>query len=402
MRVAVVAPRYGPEIVGGSEAAMRMIAERLVSQLGWRVEALTTCAADHTTWENELPAGESSVNGVRVRRFPSVHRRSVEFHRLTDSLLAAPSQASRAASERWIDLQGPRCPELVRALGETDADVVAFSPYLYYPTVRGIEIVARRSILHPAAHDEPEVQLPVFRDTFLAAGGLVFNGAWERSFVHQLFDVGSRPQIMLGLGVEDPGEERGVPDEIRSDQFGLGGQPYLIAVGRIEAGKGSSVLAEMFAAYKRSHPGSLRLVMVGPVHAAPPEHPDIVLTGQVDDTLKWSLIDGALGLIAPSPFESFALVLLEAWTRRRPVLVNARCAATVEQCELSGGGLAYGSFKEFAQALTRLLVDSQLRAELGQRGRAYVDRHYRWPRLIDRWGSFAHEVANRASARAVA
>ena len=78
MRVAVVSPRYGPDIVGGSEAAMRMIAERLVAQLGWRVEALTTCATDHTTWANDLPAGESTLDGVRVRRFPTVHgRRSV-------------------------------------------------------------------------------------------------------------------------------------------------------------------------------------------------------------------------------------------------------------------------------------------------------------------------------------
>jgi glycosyltransferase involved in cell wall biosynthesis len=397
VRVAVVSPRYGSDIVGGSEAAMRMIAERLHSQLGWRVQALTTCAADHTTWENALPAGESIVNGVRVCRFPSVQRRTREFQLLTDRLLAAPSQASLAVSERWIDLQGPRCPELVMALGDSDADVVVFSPYLYYPAVRGIEIVTRRSILHPAAHDEPEIYLPVFRDTFLAAAGLVFNGAWERRFVHRLFGVDSALELILGLGVEDPGDERAVPGEIENDAFGLGGRPYLCCVGRIEQGKGSFALAEMFAAYKREHPGSLRLVMVGPAYAAPPPHPDIVLTGQVNDALKWSLIDGSLGLVAPSPFESFGLALLEAWTRRRPVLVNARCQATREQAELSRGGLSYGSVEEFTEAVTRLAQDSELREELGQRGRAYVDRNYRWTQLIERWGRFAEQVADRAA-----
>ena len=42
VRVAVVSPRYGTDIVGGSEAAMRMIAERLVAQL-----RLARRGADH-------------------------------------------------------------------------------------------------------------------------------------------------------------------------------------------------------------------------------------------------------------------------------------------------------------------------------------------------------------------
>jgi glycosyltransferase involved in cell wall biosynthesis len=374
-----------------------MIAERLVAQLGWRVEALTTCATDHTTWANDLPAGESKLDGVRVRRFPTVHGRTTEFDVLTERVMAAPAQASLDAAERWIDLQGPRCPELVAALGDSDADVIAFSPYLYYPTVRGIEIVARRSILHPAAHDEPEIRLPVFRDTFLAAAGLVFNGAWERRFVHELFGPGRQLELTLGLGVEDPGDDRTVPAEMENDGFGLGGRPYLVCLGRIEAGKGTSALAEMFAAYKHKHPGPLLLVMVGPAAEPPHTHPDIVLTGQVSEALKWALIDGSLGLIAPSRFESFGLMLLDAWTRRRPVLVNAVCAATLEQCELSGGGLSYDSFEQFEEAVTRLAADGELREILGRRGRAYVDAHYRWPHLIDRWARFAEQVANRIS-----
>ena len=397
MRVAVVAPRYGTDVVGGSEAAMRMIAERLVSQLGWPVEALTTCAVDHNTWANDLPPGESMLEGVRVRRFPTVHGRTGEFHVLTERVMTAPAEVSLGTAERWIDLQGPRCPELLEALAECDADVIAFSPYLYYPTVRGIEIVARRSILHPAAHDEPEIQLPVFRDTFLAAAGLVFNAPWERRFVHELFAPRPRLELTLGLGVEDPGDKPPVPSQIEGDTFGIGGRPYVVCLGRIETGKGTHVLAELFAAYKRRHPGPLLLVMVGPATEPPPAHPDIMLTGQVDEALKWALIDGSLALIAPSRFESFGLVLLDAWTRRRPVLVNALCAATHEQCDMSGGGLSYDSFEQFDEALTRLVTEGELRETLGQRGRAFVDAHYRWPKLIDRWARFAEQVASGVS-----
>jgi glycosyltransferase involved in cell wall biosynthesis len=397
MRVAVVAPRYGTEIVGGSEAAMRMIAERLVSQLHWRVEALTTCATDYMTWDNELPAGESSLNGVRVRRFPAVHSRRVEFDILSYRLLAAPALASPTECDRWIELQGPRCPELITALGDCDADVVVFSPYLYYPAVRGIEVVARRSILHPAAHDEAQIYLPAYRDLFAGAAAFVYNGRWEQSFVQQLFGVAGRPALTLGLGVEDPDEGDLRRAGMDLDPLGLGGQPYVCCLGRIEPGKGTTRLARMFAAYKRAHPGPLLLVMVGPVAIEPPSHPDIVLAGQVDEALKWALIDGALGLVSPSPFESFALVLLEAWTRGKPVLVNAECEATREQCELSGGGLSYVSPETFEDAIDRLVSDGDLRRRLGESGRAYVDSRFRWPDLIERWGAFAEQVAERGS-----
>ena len=60
-------------------------------------------------------------------------------------------------------------PDLVEALCATDADVVAFYPYLYYPSVRGIGRCPMPAVLHPAAHDEPALYLPVFRGTFAAA-----------------------------------------------------------------------------------------------------------------------------------------------------------------------------------------------------------------------------------------
>jgi glycosyltransferase involved in cell wall biosynthesis len=393
VRVAFVAPRYGDQIVGGAEAAMRRIAERLVSMLGWQVEALTSCASDYMTWDNELPEGESTLNGVRVRRFPNVHPRTVEFDILSDRLLRHPSRAGIEESDRWIDLQGPRCPSLLEALAACDADVVSFSPYLYYPIVRGVPMVARRSLVHPAAHDEPPIYLPAFRDLFEGAAAFVFNAGWERQFVQQLFGVASTPSLTLGLGVDDPGDD--VAPIGAGDPFGIDERPYVVCLGRVDAGKGTTELAEQFARYKSLRPGPLALVLVGPVVIRPPDHPDVVVTGQVDEDTKWSLIDGSLGLVSPSPFESFAIVLLDAWTRRRPAIVNARCAATSEQCRLSGAGRSYSSFDELCLLLDRLQSSASWRAELGSLGRAYVDAHFRWPSLIARWGAFAEGVAAR-------
>ena len=44
----------------------------------------------------------------------------------------------------------------------SDADVVIFYPYMYYPTVHSIGRVPMPAVLHPAAHDEPAFHKPLF------------------------------------------------------------------------------------------------------------------------------------------------------------------------------------------------------------------------------------------------
>src|SRR5438045_1773149 len=84
-RIGFVIQRYGPEITGGSESLCRHVAERLAE--GYDVEILTTCATDHLSWENTLLPGETSVNGVSVRRFRVSERRNLlKFHELYDRI----------------------------------------------------------------------------------------------------------------------------------------------------------------------------------------------------------------------------------------------------------------------------------------------------------------------------
>jgi hypothetical protein len=70
-RIALVPPRYGPDVVGGAELVLREVAHGLAAR-GWEVEVLTTCALDHHTWANHYPAGTTTDGEVTVRRFPVV------------------------------------------------------------------------------------------------------------------------------------------------------------------------------------------------------------------------------------------------------------------------------------------------------------------------------------------
>ena len=389
--MAFVTPRYGTQVMGGAETGARMLAEHLRAHTDWESEVHTTCALDPHTWADELEPGTTTVNGVPVHRHPSTHGRLPDFYGLDGLLRLAPRMATRAQGKRWVDYNGPVSSELVDAVGASDADVIAFYPYLYHPTVAAIGRVRAPAVLHPAAHDEPALYLPVFRGTFGDADAFCYHTAAERLLVERMYPVAERPQIVLGLGVGEPqgaGRHGG-------ELTGLGDRPYIVSVGRVDEHKGSKMLASYFATYKERHPGPLALALVGPISVELPPHPDIVVTGPVAEADKWDIVHDSLVAVSPSALESFSLVVLEAWVDRVPVVVNGACGPTREHSERSGGGLWFRSYPEFEAVLERLTGDTELRRVLGERGRAYVDRLFQWPVLIARYAEFLTSVAER-------
>jgi len=106
--------------------------------------------------------------------------------------------------------------------------------------------------------------------------------------------------------------------------------------------------------------------------------------GYLDRDEKTAAYAAATVVCQPSVNESFSIVLMEAWLAGTPVLVHARCPVTTYHTTRAGGGLAFGDFYEFAEALTLLLEDRDRHARLGAQGRAYVETEYSWPAVTTR------------------
>ena len=155
--------------------------------------------------------------------------------------------------------------------------------------------------------------------------------------------------------------------------------------GRLDDGKGTGLLVRFFDEYNRRRPGPLRLVLAGPVVDRPADNRDVVVLGPVDEQTKWALFREASLYVHPSAYESFSLALLEAWSSGTPSIVNGRCEPTREHSRRSGGGLWFDGYGSFEAALDGLLGNADLRLQMGAAGRAYVDRLYRWPRLMGRY-----------------
>jgi len=419
MRVGFVTVRYGASVVGGAEQACRAMATHLVRDAGFEVEVFTTCATEATTWADVTPEGTTMEEGVRVHRFRSASGRHPDFDAKSAGVLADPLRQPAAACERWLALQGPVCPALVEAAAGAALDVLVATPYMYWPTVEIVRRLPGRVVLHPAAHDEAPIRLPVFGSVFGEAAALVCYTEAERRLANRLFPgVCPKPQLVCGLGIDAPPapdgpalDRPGAPDgpgaldrpdtldrgrDFRRAYPALGYDPYALCLGRVDDGKGTAMLARFFATYRQRRPARrLKLVFAGPVTHRPPAHPDIVVTGPLSEERKWEALGGATVFVSPSAYESLSIVLLEAWAAGTPALVHRGCAATTEHARRSGGALAFGSYAEFEVAADRLLEDPGLRAALGHAGRTYVEDHFGWPAVVSRYANFLRTVAAR-------
>ena len=387
--VTFVTPRYGAEVLGGAEAGARQLATRLAAD-GREVSVITSCALSMQTWADDFGAGRSVEDGVSVLRCPVDRQRAADFDARSDELLPRASSAAIDEALDWIDQQGPTSSALIEAVGAVAAGVLVFYPYLYHPTVRGLPRARVPTILYPAAHRELPLDLPVFDDVFGRVDGIALQTRAEQALVQQRFPASfSTPQALVGLPVE-MGEK---PDrDAAREALGLGDEPFVLCLGRVDRGKGTHDLVERFGRFRAAR-GAGRLVLAGPVAEAPPDVAGVTCLGPIPEEHKFGLIAAADVLINPSFYESFSIVILEAWLAGTPVLVNGWCAPMVEHCTASGGGLHYTGVADFEIALSRLLDEPATRADLAAAGSDYVRRRYAWSAVSARLDGLIERVS---------
>ena len=404
MKIALVIQRYGTEILGGAEYSCRMIAERLAER--HQVEVLTTCARDYVTWKNEYAEGADRIRGVTVRRFANARTRDIEtFNKASDWIFSHAH--SREDEMEWLKEQGPWCPSLIEYLERHHAtyDLLIFFTYLYAPTVLGLRVAPSKSLLVPTAHDEPAIGLGIYEEVFGAPAGILWLTEAERRFASSRFHLRALVEDVVGCGVDLP------EGEARMTESGVSGQeaaptrealaPHLagdanafrrrhrmhgqfaLYGGRIDPGKGCEELLEYFQTYV-SEGGDATLMLMGVKLMPLPEDPHVRFAGMLPDEERLHALEAATVVIVPSPYESLSFLALESFAVGTPVLANARSEVLVDHCRESHAGLWYADRWEFVEALKLLMRDEPLRRAMGQNGKQYINRHFRWDVVLSK------------------
>jgi glycosyltransferase involved in cell wall biosynthesis len=376
-KLAFVIPWYGHQ-TGGAEVFCRGLAHAMAA-LGHDVTVLTTCCRDpfHDWSQNHLPAGETFDGQVRVLRFPvDVTDRAafVHFYRLIDSGQDLPPEQE----EQWL-ANSISSSAMYRFISAHRREYYFFFlPYLYGTTFFGIRAAGKSaSFIIPCLHNEPFAYLLVMQDMFSRVGGCLFLSPPERDLATALYPLAEKRLLLLGGGVSR--DCVGNASRFR-ERYGIV-DPFFLYVGRKVPGKGADLLLKYYEAYRAAAAeDKVKLLMIGQgaLEIPEPVRP-YVLEPKLHD---WRDVFDAMAacevLIQPSFFESFSLVMMEAWLNRRPVLVNGECEVTLYHVLESNGGLYFTNVGEFVETLRLLRERPALANALGSAGERYVRSRYLW------------------------
>lgn len=375
MRVAIVVPVFGRGVGGGAITLARGFATE-AARRGWDVEVWTTCAANHYEWRNVHPPGVATEDGIRVRRFPITRVPGADYSRLEQSL-ASFSGLETADQYRWLERGVHSAPLYAhiaaRAAGQ---DAVIALPYAM-PLVHYASWAApERVLLWPCLHDEPYAYLQPTRLLMENVWGVIYNSPEEATLAHSRLRVRARRSATVGVGVAPLVSAEDQPVQKSS----------LLYMGRLEEGKNLPLLFE-FVRRCADEGGKIELLVAGNGPLTPPRHPAIRFLGYISAPEKARLLASSLALCQPSLNESFSLTIMESWLAGRPVLVHGACKVTHGHVRRSQGGLWFTSYDEFAGAVEWLQEHEEQARRMGELGRAYVEAHYTWPAVLDRFAS---------------
>ncbi len=381
--IAFVTPRYGYDVLGGAEQGARKWAEQLAAR-GMKIEVLTTNMTDIVHWQTASLPETEVIDGVTVRRFPVDSIDPAGFHEV--QIRAAQNVKISRYDEEHFMAHNLRSRALEDYIARHREDYAAFifTPYLFGTSYYGAQQAGDRAFHIPCLHDEPAARFTIFREMLEEARGVFFNTPAEEQLAREKLHVANPFTAVLGYGFPDQ-PLHGDPDRFRK-RTGITA-PFLLYSGRLETAKNVPLLIEWFLSYKQARPQSnLMLVLAGKGDVALPARSDIVSLGMIVDRQELADVYAAsLALCQLSLNESFSIVMMEAWQQRRPVIVHADCAVTREHVERSGGGYACHDAASFITAIDTLLERPEEAAMLGERGYTYVQKHFTWSILVDKF-----------------
>lgn len=224
-------------------------------------------------------------------------------------------------------------------------------------------------------------------------------------------------------------EETGIPaDRIRLVPLGITvepnfvrphrppGPPTVVYLGRLEHRKGTVELLQAVPQVLQKVPDA-RFVLIGADRPHAPgnrTHADylardfpanvrraVTLAGRLPTAEVTGWLQAADLFVAPSRYESFGLIFLEAMRWGTPVIgTTAGGIPEVVEHEKSGWLVTPESPGELASALVRLLTSPELRATLGQAGRRRAETEFAMGTMVRRMEElYTEAVAGKRGAR---
>jgi glycosyltransferase involved in cell wall biosynthesis len=179
-------------------------------------------------------------------------------------------------------------------------------------------------------------------------------------------------------------------------------RPYFLFVGRLEEIKGLQNVIPVFRDQQKYD-----LLVAGDgeykstLSALAGDSPNIKFLGRLAQDELGALYKSAVAVIVPSIcFETFGIIIIEAFARKTPVIVN-NLGALPEVVEESGGGFVYDTPAQLLEAMNKLASDPDLRRDLGNNGHDAYLKYWNEDAHLTQYLGIVNELKERRSERSV-
>jgi phosphatidylinositol alpha-1,6-mannosyltransferase len=264
----------------------------------------------------------------------------------------------------------------------------------------------RRFVASTHGHEVGWAALPGSRQLLRRIGSeldvVTYLGEYTRSRLAPA--LGPHPRLVqLPPGVDTEAFSPTVDGAAVRHRYGLGSRPVVVCVSRLVPRKGQDTLIRALPLIRRRVPGAALLVVSGGpdsgrLHRLADRHgvsADVVFTGEV----PWEELPGhfAAGDVFAMPcrtrragldVEGLGLVYLEASATGLPVVAGRSGGAPDAVLDGETGYVVDGrAVPVVADRVAALLADPDSARAMGEKGRAWVEREWRWDVLAARLGS---------------
>lgn len=367
MRTLLVTSDF-PPVVGGIQSYLRDFVQEVVDREG--ADSIVVFAA---TWNAEASAAWDAEQDYTVIRWPF------------PVLIATPGVARKMA----------------RIIRDYDIDTVWFgvTAPLAALGARAKRAGARRVVSTTHGHEVGWAMIPIARRFVSAAGDtadvVTYISQYTLGRIQRA--IGRRPEyVALPSGVDTDffrpatAAQRGATRR----SLGVGEAPLVVCSSRLVPRKGQDRLIEALPLIREQVPNA-QLVIVGEGHYGRTLRrmagKGVTFTGRVERERLRDIVAAADVFAMPArtrggglDLEGLGIVYLEAQACEIPVVAGDSGGAPEAVSPQSGIVVNGRDTRAIADAITRLLLDDNLRSTMGRAGRAFVQKKYSWEVLGDR------------------
>jgi glycosyltransferase involved in cell wall biosynthesis len=403
-------------LFSGSERYEYLLSKKLV-ELGVEIDVFTTrtkifrqTSAFSSAWPPDYIGAHEVVDGMRVERFPVSFYLSPRFGHLVSLWILrrwrreerrgglmlkgsrnVVSYYHRRAVERprFDDLlmafsRGPHSVRLlvhlINNIRKYDVLLVGFTPFaLSWQVVAIARAFKKPVVVLPFFH--PDDVYHHFRSiywSFSNADAVLAQTSYSAALLKRMMPRSVPVELGAGVDLDAFADAKVCGPRFRA-KYGFDNTKLVLFVGRKEFSKRYDLAVE---AVEIINDERVHLVMIGrDIDGHPISHRHVTCLGELPPADLADAYDACDVFVLPSEAESFGIVFLEAWARRKPVIGNRSCRPVA--CLIADGedGFLCGDTAEIAAAINRLVFDPALAERLGEAGYRKVTTRYTWDLL---------------------